>query len=87
MPFAERRIIKMKFPYFNDFLETLTEEKIESFNKYRVPVQLTLDENGCIKASSLPDIVNGITVHCEQTSLNLLRAYHEWLLQELEQDF
>lgn len=77
----------MNFPDFNDFLETLTEEKMESFNSYRAPVQLVLDENGCIKASSLPDIVQGITIHCEQASICLLREYHEWLQQKLNQNF
>ena len=77
----------MDFPDFNDFLATLTEEKIESFNNYRAPVQLVLDENGCIKASSLPDIVKGITTQCELTSLSLLRTYHEWLQHELKKVF
>lgn len=71
----------MNIPDFNEFLETLTEEKLDSMCNYRKPVKLTLDENGSILLSSLPSIVNEITNHCEHFSFELLRAYHEWLTQ------
>lgn len=73
----------MNIPDFNDFLDTLTDEKIESFRVHQNPVTIDMDENGCIKLSSLPGIVQEITRHCEQTSLLYLRAYHEWLQDEL----
>ena len=75
----------MIIPDFSEFLDTLTEEKIESFGAQRNYVKIVADENGCIKLSSLSDIVQEITCHCEQTSLQYLRAYHEWLQNELKQ--
>lgn len=75
----------MIIPDFSEFIDTLTEEKIESFGVHQNPLTIDMDENGCIKLSSLPDIVQEITRHCEMTSLQYLRAYHEWLQNELNQ--
>lgn len=45
----------MNIPEFSEFLDSLTDEKIKSFNIQSNVVKLNLDENGCIKLSSVLD--------------------------------
>ena len=70
----------MKFPSFDDFLSTLTEEKM-----------MELSEGIDAKTEGIklnPKVVNNIDVSPLMAAsalfnIRILRAYHEWLSEEL----
>lgn len=75
----------MKFPDFNDFIAEITSDD-NNDELYNPIIPIKFDENGNIKSSCLPDIIEKVTQRCEQFSLLALRKYHLWLLKQLSDD-
>lgn len=77
----------MQFPDFEDFLATLTPERIaEIYGDYQSLDIVQISDINDVRNihAFVSHIMNQTVSHASNLHLNMLRAYHEWLQEQIQ---